>query len=142
MFLYGSLFVLLFGVMDACYLTSCPFRRHMASGKRNSIPPVIRSCAMCGDSERIGQCFGPATCCFDDGCMIGKSPLTINCRMESVSGQPCIPYGALSCSVGAGDHVRQGFCSTTGVCCSDDVCVVSRKCEGPQAESAEEGVAP
>jgi len=101
----------------------------------------IRQCATCGDSERIGQCFGPATCCFEDGCVIGKSPLTINCLMESMSPQPCIPNSAAACSVGAGDNVRPGFCSSAGVCCSDDVCVMSRKCEGPQAESADEGVA-
>uniref|UniRef100_A0A914WQ72 Uncharacterized protein n=1 Tax=Plectus sambesii TaxID=2011161 RepID=A0A914WQ72_9BILA len=128
--------------IDACFIQQCPFTIGLdsyESGKikkdsgvfKRSLPQFLqlRQCAMCSDGIRIGQCFGPAICCFGDGCVIGKNLITMNCLMESVSSKPCLPHGAKSCSTGSSNDVKQGFCSSPDLCCSNDTCVVSRQCE-------------
>ncbi|XP_078080037.1 mesotocin-neurophysin MT-like [Mustelus asterias] len=84
---------------------------------------VIRSivCMQCGP-ENKGHCFGPRICCGERfGCYIGTAE-AVKCEKENYIFSPCEPIGR-SCGK------EGGKCASSGVCCTDQNCVMDTACD-------------
>ncbi|GCB75462.1 hypothetical protein scyTo_2000032 [Scyliorhinus torazame] len=100
----------------ACYFNNCPI-----GGKRSIMNLEIRQCMQCGP-ENKGHCFGSRICCGERfGCYIGTSE-TVKCEKENYIFSPCEPIGR-SCGK------EGGKCASSGICCTEQSCVMDTTCE-------------
>uniref|UniRef100_A0A0K0E2C0 Uncharacterized protein n=1 Tax=Strongyloides stercoralis TaxID=6248 RepID=A0A0K0E2C0_STRER len=96
-----TVFSLLFGITNGCFLNSCPFRRY-----GRNVP-----CDTCNGIEN-GFCAIEGLCCNSNKCLVDKDCFNKNICLNDQCLIDDIP----------------GVCVFSGLCCSHGICKVVPEC--------------